>query len=286
MNYPSGGSRNEPQIDKISREQLDSMSTAELLELLEQINDGMTEDNFDEDLITACLDALDKKSPLPDHPSTEESWQSFKEKVEVMETALNANADKPAKRPKRAGKRIFRTGLIAAIVVVCLFSCMVVAQASGIDVFGSIARWTGDVLGFGDRDLEPTTSVTDYDADEIIAQIENWIPDVGDDFEVSEPEIVKDSDSGILYYSQLYSSGNNYISFEARYQQNNSTSALFEKDKNDAEKMILNDVLIYFYTNMDTSVATWCINNIEFNVMADLHINELKQIFESLFGEV
>ena len=61
MDYPSNGTGNEKQHN-ITRGQMDKMTTAELLQLLEQINEDMTEDNFDDDLITACLDALDQKS--------------------------------------------------------------------------------------------------------------------------------------------------------------------------------------------------------------------------------
>ena len=43
MSYSS----NQNEFNNITREKLDSMSVAELLELLESINETMTEDNFD-----------------------------------------------------------------------------------------------------------------------------------------------------------------------------------------------------------------------------------------------
>ena len=282
MDYPSNGTGSEKQHN-ITREQMDKMTTAELLQLLEQINEDMTEDNFDDDLITACLDALDQKSPMPEHPSTEESWQSFKEKLGAEHFGAENN-EGCGSRPKRKVKRIFRIGLIVAIVAASLFSCMIVAQAAGIDVFGSIARWTEDVLGFGDRDLEPQISVGDYDVDEIIAQIESWIPSVGDDFEVSDKNVIND-ESGILYYYVLYTGNNsNYISFEAEYQQNADPYSLFEKDNSNVERVVIRDVFIYFYENLSISVATWYVNDIEFSVMTDLDVNELEKIFEESFG--
>ena len=285
MDYPSNGTGSEKQHN-ITREQMDKMTTAELLQLLEQINEDMTEDNFDDDLITACLDALDQKSPMPEHPSTEESWQSFKEKLGAEHFGAENN-EGCGSRPKRKVKRIFRIGLIVAIVAASLFSCMIVAQAAGIDVFGSIARWTEDVLGFGDREpeaQETQTSLSAEDVTRITDQIESWRLSVDSDFEVSEPEVVTDEESGILYYYVLCSNGDNRVSFEARYQKNQIPGALFEKDQNNTEEKIFNNVSIYFYTNIDISVATWCTNNIEFNVMSDLNMNELIQIFEKSFG--
>ena len=282
MDYPSNGTGSEKQHN-ITREQMDKMTTAELLQLLEQINEDMTEDNFDDDLITACLDALDQKSPMPEHPSTEESWQSFKEKLGAEHFGAENN-EGCGSRPKRKVKRIFRIGLIVAIVAASLFSCMIVAQAAGIDVFGSIARWTEDVLGFGDRDLEPQISVGDYDADEIVARIESWLPSVGNDFEAGEPNVVIDSKAEKLYYSILYSNGETRILFEAKYKSNEDMPSLFEKDDSELSEIVLNNIPVYFYTNVNTSVATWRTENIEFNVMTDLSMGELQQLFEESFG--
>lgn len=286
MDYPSNGTGNEKQHN-ITRGQMDKMTTAELLQLLEQINEEITEDNFDDDLITACLDALDQKSPMPEHPSTEESWQSFKEKVGAEYFCPESSRGGCGSRPKRKTKRIFRTGLIVAIVAASLFSCMIVAQAAGIDVFGSIARWTEDVLGFGDRDLEAQetqTALSAEDVTRITDQIESWRLSIDSDYEVSEPEVVTDEKSGILYYSVLYNNDYNRIAFEAKYQQTDLPYSLFEKDGNKVDQMVLKEVSVYLYKNIDTAVATWRIDNTEFNVITDLSLRELKQILEDSFG--
>lgn len=65
-----------------TREQLDAMSTAELLEALEQTLFSMTEENYDGELLDAYLDELDRKSPMPEHPATQEVT------VEYIETLL------------------------------------------------------------------------------------------------------------------------------------------------------------------------------------------------------
>ena len=282
MDYPSNGTGNEKQHN-ITRGQMDKMTTAELLQLLEQINEDMTEDNFDDDLITACLDALDQKSPMPEHPSTEESWQSFKEKVGAEHFGAENN-EGCGSRPKRKVKRIFRIGLIVAIVAASLFSCMIVAQAAGIDVFGSIARWTEDVLGFGDRDLEPTETVGNYDVEEILAHIESWLPSVGEDFEAGSPSVITDDKSGTLYYTVSFTSYNNRIIFEAEYQKETDPYSLFEKDGSNVERIVFNSVPVYFYSNIDISVASWCVGNIEFSAMTDLDIDQFKKMFEKSFG--
>ena len=72
-----------------TREQLDAMSTAELLEALEQTLFSMTEENYDGGLLDAYLDELDRKSPMPEHPATDESYERFKARVGKMNAAIN-----------------------------------------------------------------------------------------------------------------------------------------------------------------------------------------------------
>ena len=53
-----------------TREQLDAMSTAELLEALEQTLFSMTEENYDGELLDAYLEELDRQvAPCPSTPS-------------------------------------------------------------------------------------------------------------------------------------------------------------------------------------------------------------------------
>lgn len=63
--------------------------------------------------------------------------------------------------PKRARRfsRLWRTLLIAAAAVACMFAIMVTAQASGLDVFGAMARWTEDAFSF--KRTLPNAGVTD-----------------------------------------------------------------------------------------------------------------------------
>ena len=185
MSYPSNRGN---EFNNITQEKLDSMSTAELLELLESINEAMTEDNFDDELITACLDALDRKSPMPEYPSTERAWRSFEDKVELDKHTSGGDSGTAANRPKRRAKRALRTGLVAAIIVFCLFSCMLVAQAAGVDVFGSIARWTDSVFGF-------SSTVSDFSTT-TYKRIEQWIPEVPDGFSVTQTYIYEDKATG------------------------------------------------------------------------------------------
>ena len=118
-----------------TREQLDAMSTAELLEALEQALFSMTEENYDGELLDAYLDELDRKSPMPEHPATDESYERFKARVGKMNAAINPLESAPAASAKPKPRHTaLRTALVAVIAAACLLSCMVVVQAAGLDV--------------------------------------------------------------------------------------------------------------------------------------------------------
>ena len=147
--------------DRPSAGQLDSMSTAELLEGMEQALYSMTEETYDAELIDAYLEALERKSPMPEHPTVDESYERFRARVGELNAAVNPQSA-PARRTRPGPRRALRTALVAVITTACLLSCMVVAQAAGVDVFGSIARWTDDLFGFGDvEDMEAAPAPTE-----------------------------------------------------------------------------------------------------------------------------
>lgn len=125
----------------VSPEKLEAMSPSELSEAMEAALDAMTEETYDPAVIDAYLDALDRKAPMPTHPNAESSYQDFQDKLqEYVE-----GASKPAKQTRKF-RRIARTGIVAALLAVLLASA---AQAAGIDVVGTIARWTESVFSFG-----------------------------------------------------------------------------------------------------------------------------------------
>ena len=125
----------------VSPEKLEAMSSSELSEAMEAALDAMTEETYDPAVIDAYLDALDRKAPMPTHPNAESSYQDFQDKLqEYVE-----GASKPAKQTRKF-RRIARTGIVAELLAVLLASA---AQAAGIDVVGTIARWTENVFSFG-----------------------------------------------------------------------------------------------------------------------------------------
>lgn len=262
--------------DRPSAGQLDSMSTAELLEGMEQALYSMTEETYDAELIDAYLEALERKSPMPEHPTADESYERFRARVGELNAAVNPQSA-PARRTRPGPRRALRTALVAVITTACLLSCMVVAQAAGVDVFGSIARWTDDLFGFGDvEDMEAAPAPTES-TEVTVEYIESLLPVVPDGFVMERPIIFIDEVSGDLEYIANYFFDDKFITFSAIWQSDEGIS-LYEKDQRDIETLVIGDTKFFVFMNNEYPTAAWTNSNLECGISTNITIDELKQL--------
>lgn len=261
-----------------TREQLDAMSTAELLEALEQTLFSMTEENYDGELLDAYLDELDRKSPMPEHPATDESYERFKARVGKMNAAINPLESAPAASAKPKPRHTaLRTALVAVIAAACLLSCMVVVQAAGLDVFGSIARWTDSLFGFGAIG-EPAASPSPTGTQEVTVEyIETLLPTVPDGFVMGEPEVFEDCATDSFEYWVTYSNGDKFITFSAVEQPEENVSK-YQKDYQDVSIIDIDGQIFYVFMNNNYASSAWKISNIECNINTNLTLEDLTQI--------
>lgn len=261
-----------------TREQLDEMSTAELLEALEQTLFSMTEENYDGELLDAYLDELDRKSPMPEHPATDESYERFKARVGKMNAAINPLESAPAASAKPKPRHTaLRTALVAVIAAACLLSCMVVVQAAGLDVFGSIARWTDSLFGFGAIG-EPAASPSPTGTQEVTVEyIETLLPTVPDGFVMGEPEVFEDAETGCIEYWTCYYNDDKFIAFSAVEQYDENMSE-YQKDYQDVHIIEIDGQEFYIFMNNGYASAAWRSVNLECNINTNLLLEDLTQI--------
>ena len=261
-----------------AREQLDAMSTAELLEALEQTLFSMTEENYDGELLDAYLDELDRKSPMPEHPATDESYERFKARVGKMNAAINPLESAPAASAKPKPRHTaLRTALVAVIAAACLLSCMVVVQAAGLDVFGSIARWTDSLFGFGAIG-EPAASPSPTGTQEVTVEyIETLLPTVPDGFVMGDPVVFEDDVSGGIEYCVNYTRDTEFITFSAVEQYDDNMSK-YQKDYQDVSIIDIDGQPFYVFMNNGFASAAWRLNNLECNLATSLKLEDLTLI--------
>ena len=277
MRNPSVGRSNaHPRPEDLGR-----MTTAELRDALESALDSMGEDGYDDSVVSAYLDELNRREPVPQHPSAQKSYDAFKQKLSAI--IPDSGGGRSPFRARRAGaRRLLRTGLVAAVIVaVCLLVGVMAAQAAGVDILGTLARWTDSVFTFGeiyepesDPSGEPGLSSTAIDT------IESYLPNVPPEFTASEPLIYVRPLTGNIEYSVYYISGNSHIQFKA-VQHLSSHGIQFEKDVKNVELYNLGGINCYIFTNNNLCVAAWTIDEFEYSISMDTSINDLKTIIDS-----
>ncbi len=280
MDFPSegrGGAHLSPEI-------LDKMTAGELQDALDKALDSMDDETYDHSVITAYLDALERKNPLPRHPSAQESYEAFRNKLSNI---VPDSAEKPSNfnRGRPRARRILRSGLIAAVIAVSLFLGMIAAQAAGVDVFGAIARWTDSVFSFGEIEPEHSVSATAASTGDQLPPsareaIEAYLPQVPSDFVAGEPFIYVDYSTDNIVYSIEYISHDNRIQFNV-VEYNEEPKILYEKDWNSVESYSSSNLNCYIFNNNDFSVAAWYIDKFEYSLSTNIGVESLKQIIDS-----
>ena len=262
-------------------EDLGRMTTAELRDALESALDSMGEDGYDNSVVSAYLDELNRREPVPQHPSAQESYDAFKQKLSAI--IPDSGGGRSPFRARRAGaRRILRTGLVAAVIVaVCLLVGVMAAQAAGVDILGTLARWTDSVFTFGEI-YEPESGPSGEPglSSAAIDTIESYLPNVPPEFTASEPFVNGNSLNGDFEYSIEYTSDINCIQFRA-IQRDVRHDIQYEKDVKNVELYSTGKFDYYIFTNYDSYSVAWASDDYEYSISTDININQLKEILNS-----
>lgn len=292
----------------VSSDRLNAMSEQELVDEMEKALDSMTEDDYDPEVISAYLDALDRKAPIPEHPSADMAYSEFLQRMEPL-SAISVK-QKPATPVNRFGglRRALRMGLVAALLVSCLFGSMVVAQAAGLDVFGAMARWTESVFSFGEMPTDNSSNhPTDGSGSSIHTNDQNRkhevaeeykelqaalserglhlrSPKIADDFEIGEPLLYIDPATNNVEFSIAYTRDDDYIIFEV-VQNSGVSNKLYEKDDNKVETYLHSGITHYIFNNERSAIGVWNNENLEYSISTNAASVDLKGLIHTTYEE-
>lgn len=261
-----------------NRDELEQLSPEELAQAMEQALDDMTEDTYDQAVIDAYLDALDAKTPIPEAPDVEESYGQFQA---MLSQAL---PDETPSKPKRRGA-VLRMTLRVALAAAFVFSCLMMAQASGLDLWGTVARWTDD--GFRFQLVEDNTPqwYDDYWTDlEVVGieedQLPTWLPQ---DYAVDAIQVSKKLDRNevqVLLTSQDQPEIRCSMSI---FSDPETMSALvFSKDNRPVEEFQVNGKTVYLLHNEDTVMAVCQHQNVIYCLSGNIGRETASQFYASI----
>ena len=300
---------------------LDQLSTERLQELLRaDLESDSTEDHSEVIFhILEVMEQREKENPtgqLVDVSHALEEFQAFynipegegcslyPECSEANTVYSQASADHSvsASRHYRL-RRVFRACITVAATVALLFTILVGAQASGIDVYGGLARWTESAFSFGpiqsgqgvetqsaagqevNISSDPSELPTEYQ--ELWTELKargvdgfmfpTYIPD---GFQIEENNLYVQPEFKTVDFTVWYVDDSNDITFSVFYRGN--ASRVYEKDARNVEVYRHEDKEYYIFSNNSRNVAAWSVGNLEYSLKTNLDVSELKNILNSI----
>ena len=286
------GTPNPPRGACVDSKALDAMSAVELAEELERVWGEMDEDSYDESVISAYLDALDRKVPLPDHPDAQTAYKRFSE--------LTGKQGRKSGRGASSG--ILRAAIAAVVTLAVVFGAMITAQAAGLDVFGRIARWTKETFSFGATSVEQGNDTPWENGERAVSGMANhesdgpselqnalnsygitsvkepsWLPE---GYALADVSIMNLDDFNLLSISGQYTHPHGLIVIGIS-KKSDIHSAQVQNDNELVNSYIFNDTEIYLVENEQNFTVTWIADDFECRVCGK-NTEQLKRIAETM----
>ena len=290
---------------------LNRLSTEQLEELLRMDVEESKPGN--EDVVFHILEVIEQREnehPTGRIPDVDKAWAEFQEYYNVPEGAdtslypcetvsddSSENTAEPCSCRMPRMRRWLKQGLVAVIAIAVVFGGIVVAQAAGVDVFGTIGRWTNNVFHFDLSADETSTSTGIYVGEGIseYAALQETLASVGIDenlaptwfpvgFNASDPEILTTNINDTVCLELFNEKNGQYISIEIiRYNTEQHLQATqFEKDANNVEQYSNEHQTFYILSNADTITATWSNDLIMMQLSGNIPKDDLKKIIDSI----
>lgn len=296
-NKQHGSPSNHPAGGDVFTKMLEAMTEEELTDGLNEALESMTEENYDPALIDAYLAALDRKAPMPEVPDSEAAFANFKTKL-----LQSFPAEDKTDSPSHKASSVWRIGLVAILTVICLMGSMVAAQASGVDVFGAIARWTDNIFSLGTIISEGAGDESgnsrlgnSFDDTERYASLQEaldaygitefrepaWLPD-GYKFADVEVDSWPDDNSFISLLAK-YNDGTNSLQIKIECYQGTANEQL-EKASAPVETLTVNGFTVYLLENTNSNSAAWVTEHYECYIIGTVEKQVLKQIVLSAYA--
>ncbi len=284
---------------------LDQLDTEKLEELLRTAsvlpNDEVASEYYD--AIEEVILKRETASPTGRLSDLDSAWEEFQQQymspggqgMRLYPDEEGGTQQKPVKIP--AIKGIFRKAILVAATVIALLFCMMVAQAAGIDVFGTLAHWTAETfhMEIGDGPVVQQTNQPSIEnevyqtiqaevdkCDISVSVVPTWFPD---DYELHDIELTSNSNSQSIDCFFLNEDDESFfltiVKYNTAFPSSNFT---VEKDSLPVQEYIGKDKLFYIMTNLENRTAAWSDGSLCEIITGSLTEDQLKMIIDSIGG--
>lgn len=298
---------------------LDQLSTERLETLLRA--DIESPDNKNDEVVFHILEVMKKReqeNPTGRLVDVDEAWAEFQQYYNVPEgeglslyptasqdgfSDVHDHKDVSTKQMQNSKivrvRPLLKVAALAATATIVIFGTLICVQAAGVDVFGTIGRWTESTFHFampssGNAQSSMGGATMDNQDSATYNALQSALDDCGitedlaptwypDGFEVSEPEIVEMNRYDIIHIG-FSDADENFFSIDiTRYQlQSDLPSFIFEKDNSAVEQYTSGARTFYMLSNMDTVTATYSSGLLVVQISGSLSSDEIKAIIDSI----
>ena len=288
----------------------------ELLALAPALSDKPEDEAYMDALEEAIIEK-ENENPTGFFPDVDQQWEQFVTQYlpdaeeaalepERTEHAVSAQTNQqslivPPKRVIRF-KRVWRTTLVAAIAIACMFAIMVTAQAAGVDVFGAMARWTEDIFSFGR--IAPDSQVSDDPAQETVGQGAEasraeftslqeafdtygmtevhepaWLPD---GYALAELDVTCQHDPFLRVFEATYTDGEGYVGLSIMSYEGQPATQV-QKIDGSVESVEKDGTVFYHIENSKGHMVAWYSDQFEYYLSGDVEGDILWKIANFMF---
>ena len=290
-------------------------SVEELRAALDSIFDSTDEfSDSDVEQMDEIMAVLDKKDPLSQRYTAEESWKHFQENYreelsrlgvrttwEVMEEKtgkavetdaavvvpiahaeeVHAGSASSETRRGKSSQTLIRTALIAAAVVALMVIITVSAAAAGFNIWGWVPVWNESTFRFVSEEAASSTSMDIPTALKHLGVDEplfpTWLPE---GFEMAEQQITFENGT-FLYSAYVYK--DRVIMITIRPSDEIAETAYFEKNEGDPIEYVVEDNTHFVLNNYKTTTATWRTQGYTVRIVGDITTQEMERIIDSIY---
>lgn len=274
----------------------DTMTTAQLEELLRADLDCPQEDALDPETILYILDVLERRKG--DAPQGEEMAREKLAQCRALYLPCDdpaslyaweeSEAVPPAEAPRRRPQLrvVRRLGLVAAVISI-LFATLLAAQAAGADLWGVIVRWSDETFHFTYQGDGPSSSwmngQEELEGLEMNEYLPRWIPEGYIVEEIQTYDFQDWSTVAISFHRDDMPTF--YLCVDVYDNLEQMQYMTFEKDDTPVqERQLANGETVYFYENNGYKNSVYQYNNVICSIWGDLSQEDVAKILESIPG--
>lgn len=283
----------------------DSMSTKELENILQADAQLLSDEDSDTDAILYIMEVValrEKENPTGRFTDIKTAWTSFEKNYlryidndksiyEFEDSDMDVTKNRRIKLFHLLSKhRITRFASVAAILITVLLAGNMTAMAFGIDLFGTVAKWTKDSFRFSNSMSQETiqdaqgSSESTKTFQNILEQygitldlIPTWLPD-GYSFKSND---VYETPARTSFYA-IYNYEDDEISVSITSLLKPDTST-FEKDNKEVTVYSANDIEHYIMTNLSITNIAWTNGTYECLISGNFSLKEAKKMIDSIY---